>query len=371
MKLLVVDHNALEPTNRVLYEQIVGQGGVDLRLLVPSSWHNTFRMIRFSPPKEKLSYQLFSGEVLFPSRTHRMVYLSLYRHLKQFQPDVLYINAEPENFQTFEAAMLCNSSKTRLVFSSWRNIDHSIVGYPYRFGLLHKWIERYVLGRASHGIVFNRTGKTIFAKNGFPNTTFIPPPVDTSVFTPHAERDAEKEKFVIGYCGRLVEEKGVDLILHAMKTLPDVCSAIIIGDGPAKQKLEKLATDLALNDRVIFKGGIPQPDISLHLREIDVVVLPSKTTAQWKEQFGRVLIEAMACGVPVIGSTSGEIPDVIGEAGLVFKEGSVEGLRLGIEHLLLSLALRNELKRKGLRRVGDCFSLQVVATQYNNLFRSL
>ncbi len=371
MKLLVVDHNALEPANRVLYEKIVELGGIDLRLLVPSTWHNNFRMLRFNPPKEKLSYELFSSDVFFRSRTHRLIYLSLYKHLKQFQPDVLYMNAEPENFQTFEAALLTKSSNTKLVFSSWRNVDHSSVGYPYRFGFVNKEIERYVLSRASHGIVFNRTAKSIFGKHGFRKTTFIPSPVDTSVFKPQPLPDRDNKNFVIGYVGRLVEEKGVDVILQALTSLPEACSALIVGNGPVKKELQTLSGQLGLTDRVSFRNAVSPLEIPHLLKEINVLVLPSKTTTHWKEQFGRILIEAMACGVPVIGSGSGEIPNVIGEAGLVFKEGSVEGLRLGIERMMQTPSLREDLRWRGLARVNAFFSLQVVAAQYHNLLRSL
>lgn len=371
MKLLVVDHNALEPANRVLYEKIVELGGIDLRLIVPSSWYNNFRMLRYDPPKEKIPYELFSSEIFFRSRTHRLIYLSLHKHLKQFQPDVLYMNAEPENFQTFEAGLLIKSSKTKLVFSSWRNIDHSMLGYPYRFKFLHKAIERYILSCASHGIVFNRTAKSIFEKNGFRDTTFIPPPVDTSVFKPHPSSDRDKKNFVIGYVGRLVKEKGVDLILQAMTSLPEVCSALVVGNGPAKEELQTLARELGLSHRVAIRDAVSPSEIPLLLREMDVLILPSKTTIQWKEQFGRILIEAMACGVPVIGSSAGEIPNVIEDAGLIFKEGSAEGLRVGIERIMQKPSLRAELRSRGVKRVVALFSLQVVAKQYHKLFSSL
>ena len=371
MKLLVVDHNALEPANRVLYEKIVEQGGIDLRLIVPSWWHNTFQMLHFDPPKEKLPYELFSSSVVFPSRTHRLMYLSLHKHLNQFQPDVLYMNAEPENFQTYEAALLTKSSRTKLVFSSWRNIDHSHIGYPYQFEFLHKAIERYVLSRASHGIVFSRAAKFIFEKNGFRKTTLIPPPVDTSVFKPSPLSDFEKKNFVVGYIGRLVREKGVDLLLQAMTSLPNECSALIIGSGPATQELQALSRELNLDQRVTFRDAVSPSEIPHLLTQMDLLVLPSQTTPQWKEQFGRILIEAMACGVPVIGSSAGEIPNVIEDAGLIFKEGSVEGLRLGIERLMQSSSLRAGLHSRGMEKVNALYSLQVVAKQYHTLFTSL
>ena len=64
---------------------------------------------------------------------------------------------------------------------------------------------------------------------------------------------------------------------------------------------------------------IPSDQVAVEMRKLHALVLPSRTTPRWKEQFGRVLIEAMACGVPPVGSDSGEIPHVIDDAGLVFR----------------------------------------------------
>ncbi len=368
MKLLVVDHNALDAAHRVLYAKMVERGGIELRLVVPFRWFNNFRFLSFSPPEQQLPYDLFACDVLFPTRTHRLIYRRLSDHLKQFQPDVFYINAEPENFQTFQAAKLCASRNITLVFSSWRNIDHMQVGYPYKCSFLHRAIERYVLRRASHGIVFNRSAQHLFSRHGYHATSVIPPSVDTQVFYPRA-RNRQDQCFVIGYVGRLTKGKGVDLLLHALAGLPPSYRATIVGDGPMSESLKQLAS--RLGSRVAFKPPVSSEELPTILSAFDGVVLPSRSMRHWREQFGRILIEAMACGVPVIGSTSGEIPDVIGDAGLVFKEESVEGLRLGLERLAQDERLRDELRERGLRRVREKYEVTRVAQQMHSLFIDL
>jgi glycosyltransferase involved in cell wall biosynthesis len=107
------------------------------------------------------------------------------------------------------------------------------------------------------------------------------------------------------------------------------------------------------------------------LNEMDVLVLPSRTGQHWKEQFGRVLVEAMACGIPVIGSNSGGIPAVIGDAGQVVREGDIAGMRDALSKLRIDTQVRQQYIRKGLLRVLTEYAVPVVASRYCRLMRSV
>ena len=120
--------------------------------------------------------------------------------------------------------------------------------------------------------------------------------------------------FVIGYAGGLLPEKGVDVLVRASAGLEQEWRLRFAGGGQ-EDALRELARELGVADRVEFVGRLPSTQMPDFYRRLDVLALPSRTTPTWKEQFGRVLIEAMACGVPVVGSDSGEIPHVIGDAG--------------------------------------------------------
>ena len=104
---------------------------------------------------------------------------------------------------------------------------------------------------------------------------------------------------------------------------------------------------------------------------LDVLVLPSRSRPNWKEQFGRVLIEAMACGVPVVGSTCGEIPMVIGDAGLIFPENDCAALTAALQSLLDDRAQRTALAAAGRRRVLERFTMQQVAADTVAAYRRL
>ena len=156
---------------------------------------------------------------------------------------------------------------------------------------------------------------------------------------------------VLGYVGRLVPEKGVDLFLAAAAGISGV-AVIVVGGGPDEDRLRRLSVELGITDRTHLVGSVPSTSVSEWLAALDVLVLPSLTTRGWSEQFGRVLVEAMACGVAVVGSDSGEIPSVIGDAGVVVEEGSAVGLQNALEMLL-----GNEYER---RRLGEAGRVQAL-----------
>jgi glycosyltransferase involved in cell wall biosynthesis len=375
VKLLAVDHNAISAGDRSLYRTLHTQGNLEAALLVPAVWQEHYGQGRFEP--EESTLPVFPSRTLFTGRSHRVLYVSLARHLRRLRPDILYVNSEPEGYLAWQAVMLRErlSLRTKIVFDSWRNIDYQGGRFPYKFPSLNAAAERVVLAKADHCIAHNETAKLIFKSKGFEKTTVIPPWVDLAVFK-KKNADAVRNSlglrgFTIGYVGRFTPLKGVDLLLRAAKELPFEYRILLVGDGPAKSQWMKLAEELRVKDRIVRVGGVRHDEVPAYLNAIDVLVLPSRTGTSWKEQFGRILIEAMACEVPVMGSSSGEIPNVIGEAGVVFREGDVDGLRRSLVELHADPSKRLELAAKGLERVKKQYEVGVVAGQYAELFRQL
>jgi glycosyltransferase involved in cell wall biosynthesis len=153
--------------------------------------------------------------------------------------------------------------------------------------------------------------------------------VDLSTFMPVSSPAAFSERSVlrIGYVGRVIEEKGLDDVLDAMALAGAPVRFSIMGEGPYEAKLRERVAALGLSNRVTFRGwGVPA-DVAEFIRSLDAVVLLTRTTKAVREQFGRVIIEAQACGVPVIGSTCGAIPDVVGDGGWIVPERDAKALR--------------------------------------------
>jgi glycosyltransferase involved in cell wall biosynthesis len=160
----------------------------------------------------------------------------------------------------------------------------------------------------------------------------------------------------VGYAGRLVPEKGLEDLLAAVRRLEAPVELLMVGDGELRGRLEGQSIP---GSRVRVLSGIAHDQMASAYAAMDVLVLPSRTTARWKEQFGRVIVEALWCGIPVVGSDSGEIPWLIEltGGGLVFPEGDPGALAGCLGRLRENLALAADLAARGRRVVEQRFSV--------------
>jgi glycosyltransferase involved in cell wall biosynthesis len=214
------------------------------------------------------------------------------------------------------------------------------------------------------------------AYTGVPSRV-IPPGVDVVRFRPDAQaRAAVRSSLgwnddvpVVGFLGRFVESKGLALLMKAMAQVRQPWRALFVGGGSMERDLSSFAD--AHPGRVRVLTGVAHDDVPQHVNAMDVMCAPSQTTRAWREQFGRMLIEAMACGVPVIASCSGEIPYVVGDAGVIVDESSEEEWTSAIERLLANPHARAELSERGLARVHEKYSWPVVARAHLTFFEEL
>jgi glycosyltransferase involved in cell wall biosynthesis len=147
---------------------------------------------------------------------------------------------------------------------------------------------------------------------------------------------------------------------------------LFVGDGASRDELARRAQESGVAARVTFQRAVPHNRVADFLNALDVLVLPSRTLpTRWSEQFGLVLAQAMSCGVPVIGSTSGAIPEVIGDAGLIFPEGDVNALRDCLIRLRDDAGLRAELRAKGRARVMANYTHERIAGKTYAIYQAL
>ncbi len=170
-----------------------------------------------------------------------------------------------------------------------------------------------------------------------------------------------EESFVVGFAGALTAQKGWPVLLDAVEALPRRFKLFVAGAGPQEAELRARLASRSLSGRSLFAGVVPTGVLLATYPRLDAVVLPSITTANSVEIFGRVLAEAMACGVPVVGSDSGAIPETIGDAGLVVPEGDAEALRCAILRLSTDEQLRAECIRRGKERYERHYTCEAYA----------
>jgi glycosyltransferase involved in cell wall biosynthesis len=192
--------------------------------------------------------------------------------------------------------------------------------------------------------------------------------------TPAARADLQRRhgldpaRPVVGYLGRLHWEKGLAVLLAAVAGLPGV-QLLLVGDGPHRAEIIARAAELGLLDRTRFVGAVPRPDTPGYLNAMDCLVVPSLTTRRWKEQFGRIITEAALCALPVVGSSSGAIPEVVGPGGVIVAEGDVPALAGALAALLADPAQRRALGAAGRARALGTFTWSQVARQRLALYR--
>ncbi|WP_245958539.1 glycosyltransferase [Microbacterium bovistercoris] len=280
--------------------------------------------------------------------------------------DVIDIHEEPFALSTAEVLLLRALRRNRAPFALY-TAQNLRKRYPFPFG----WLERRALRAASGISACNREAAAIAEGKGFPGRArVIPLGVDTPAGLPspapeRATKERDEGRVTVGLLGRLVPEKGVGVLLDALALEPRL-HARIAGSGPLADRIEADAATRGIRDRVTFLGALPPEDVPEFYASVDVLAVPSVPTRSWTEQFGRVAIEAMAAGVPVVSSDAGALPDVVGGAGLVVPHGDASALARA---LVEAHDRRDELAPAGLLRAAEC-SWTAVAADYEDMYRS-
>ncbi|RMG95759.1 MAG: glycosyltransferase family 1 protein [Chloroflexi bacterium] len=365
MRVLMLSKACLVGAYQTKLEEIARHDDVELTVIVPPVWHDPAGTVSLERSHTK-GYRLLVEPIRFNGQFHLYYYPRLKQRLAEFKPDIVHIDEEPYNLATWLAMRQARAIGAKTLFFSWQNLHRR---YPFPFSQ----IEQYVLKYADYAIMGNREAVQVWRGKGYQGPYRIIPQfgVDPELFHPPARRDPGRG-FVIGSANRrLVPEKGEDLLLRAVADLPGVWRVHIAGTGPTRPYLEQLAHQLGIRERVQFDGPVTSAQMPNYLRQLDVLVLASRTRKNWKEQFGRVLVEAMACEVAVVGAESGEIPNVIGSAGLTFAEENVTALREHLWQLMQSPDLRLELGRRGRERVLAHYTQAQVAAQTVAVYRDM
>jgi glycosyltransferase involved in cell wall biosynthesis len=365
MKVLVIWKALVSETYHKRFIELATFKDVELTLVVPTKWHNT-RLEK----KCCSEYQIIPRRIILNSSNHFHWYPGLARIIRQVRPDILHIEEEHYSIVTYQAIRLAKKYNVKCMFVSLQNI-YKI--YPFPFSLM----EKYNLKNADCAVAVSDEIRDVLIRKGLgkKKISVTPYGVDHLMYRKIKSQKLRSkyglDSFTIGYMGRFVIEKGIMDLIQAVSRINNDFNLLLVGSGKLRHKIKAEGRRLGLLEKIRIVDSIPSSKVPYYLNCMDCLVLPSRTTRKWKEQFGRVLTEAMSCEVPVIGSDSGEIPNVIGDCGLIFKEGDVDDLSSQIKRLINNAELRKELAEKGRQRVLDNFTQEKVARETYEIYKKM
>lgn len=373
MRVLVLSHSYIMKPYRRKFTLIAAKPDILVRVLTPNKWYESFQEINFTPD-EQTDCEEVACPIRFSGYGSRFYYRgNIAKHFTDFKPDIIHLEEEAWSLNALQTVRLkrkyCPNS--RFIFRTSLSIPSK-----QRFGPLPIWIEKRVFRETDIAFPLSKNAGEILKLRGYQGAQIpFPNGVDISLFN---KRDMNQLKdtlgindcFVIGYIGRIIQMKGIDTLIEAAAKLKFPYKLLIVGKGEDKPIFESLALKYQINDKIVWIDAVPPEKVPDYLNCMNTLILPSRTTSDWVEFFGRVLIEGMACEVPVIGSNSGEIPHVIGDAGFVFTEGDATELAEKIYKIADQPTIYKTFQKRGLDRVQE-FTWETIAQRTYDVYQGL
>jgi glycosyltransferase involved in cell wall biosynthesis len=358
--LLVVSHPCVVPANQAVYSRLRERGWY-VTLVVPERWRHEYAAGRFHatawPGMEDALRPL---RVALAGRPQRHFYLVRPRPvITAASPCAAFLEQEPFSLSGVQWGATLHHLAIPFGLQADENLDRSL---PLPIKFARRWLlehAAFVTARSpAAGELVRRWG----AKGEVEVVTHAVPDW-------HCPEHLENGPFTIGFAGRLVPEKGLQDLIAAAERVGGPLRVLLAGNGPMREALESASRP---EMQVEIRADFSHETMPAAYAQMDVLVLPSRTTSTWKEQFGRVLVEALSCGVPVVGSDSGEIPWVIGatNGGRIFPEGDVDALTRVLSDLRDDPALRRRLGQQGRDAVRRRFSVDACADGLESLIHT-
>lgn len=369
LRVLFVSHAYVTGVNQGKLDAIAATNKAKIGLVVPEIWQakGWQKLLRLETPYENI--EVYPTKIWFAGRVGAFIYAPwlVWQAIADFQPDIIHVEQEVFSLSGLELAIITRILRLPVAYFGWENIDRQL-------SLPRRWIRRFVLNTSRLIVAGNKEGEALVKQWGYQKTTAVMPQlgVDRTLFAPRPrERVTE---FRIGYMGRMLYQKGIDTLFATAEYLAEwkhPFKIILCGSGTDSDELKAEANNRDLSDSIDWRDGVPHDRVPEVMNEFDVLVLPSRTGDTWKEQFGHVLIEAMCMGIPVIGSTCGEIPNVIDRDDLVFPEGDALSLAKIVRRLILEPDWYEEVSQYGRDRVQQHFTHERVADRLIDLWHQV
>jgi len=386
MRILVASHTYIVDLNCEKLRALTRLNpNIEVTIVVPQRWQpgGVQNKIIESQPKIADNFRVIPISNFSQNNQSLLTFgTDIISLLQKFRPDIIQVEQGSKSLAYAQSITLNRllNLRAKNVFFTWWNL-------PYTPKFPISWLEAYNLKNTDGLIAGNQDGVDVLKERGYRGKYTVLPQlgVDEVLFSPSKQPDLarslgiESDEFVIGFVGRFVEEKGIITLIKAVAKLTGKWKLLLLGRGILKDKIVSEATAAGISDRLMIVESVPHDQVVNYINLMNTLVLPSEITYRvktltavgWKEQFGHVLIEAMACQVPVIGSDSGEIPFVIADTGLIFPEKDGEALAKSIQILLDNPSFAQELGQRGYQRVMTNYTNKALAQKQLDFYQQL
>ena len=388
MRILVASHTYIVDINRAKFKILANlEPGIEVTVVVPKCWkpggvQNKIIETKFC---QEGSFKVIPISNFSQNNQGLLTFgTDIIKLLHEFRPQIIQVEQGSKSLAYAQLILLNKwlNLKAKNIFFTWWNL-------PYQLKWPASVLEDCNLQHTDGIIAGNLDGAKILHQQGYAGAIEVMPQlgVDETLFY-RTSKDADLSRkfgiqptdFVVGYVGRFVEEKGLLTLAAALAGLKKTpWKWLLVGQGKLRSQIAEKSLEWGISDRIIWVESVSHEDVPPYINLMDCLVLPSQTsykfktltTVGWKEQFGHVLIEAMACKIPVIGSDCGEIPHVIGDAGLLFPEGNAEKLRECLHELMKRPELAADLGKRGYNRVMNNYTNKALAEQLLAFYKEL
>jgi glycosyltransferase involved in cell wall biosynthesis len=387
MRILVASHTYIVDLNREKWRSLAQLNSeMEVTVVVPKRWRPGGVQKQIIEPEylEEGSFRVVPIANFSENNQGLLAFgAGLIGLLRKFRPHILQAEQGVKSLAYAELITLNRFLRLQAknVFFTWWNL-------PYQLRWPVTALEAYNLRHSDGIIAGNQDGADILRQRGYQGPISVMPQlgVDEQIFQPQPQTELARSlgitpnDFIVGFVGRFVPEKGLMTLAKALAGLREYpWKWLLVGRGEQQEQLQNWAAQNQLSDRLIWVESVPHDEVPHYMNLINALVLPSETTyefqtltsAGWKEQFGHVLIEAMACKVPIIGSDCGEIPHAVGDAGLIFPEQNVSALQNCLQRLFEEPQLVQDLAQKGYERAMNQYTNHALAKRTLAFYRTL
>ncbi|MGH7508218.1 MAG: glycosyltransferase family 4 protein [Gemmatimonadales bacterium] len=364
MRAVIVSHSYADPANRAKLRALAGLGPA-LAVAVPERWASADGEPRTTSGEDGAGVRVapipVRGRLGEPGQA-RWNAKALGRLLTEFRPDLVHIEEEPWTQPAALGVRLARRLGVPSVISTAQSLRRS---YTLGERLRRERSLRHVTG------VIGTNGLALaLASKRRPTAPHLILP-QLGVTPPSPVARVPHPGLALGFIGRLVPERGLDLLFRACVGLGGKWTLTVIGTGPSQEELEGLAQRLGIAARISWLGALPRPAMDEVWPRLDCVVLPSRTTERWVMTLGRAALHAMAHGVTVVATDSGALRELVGDTGRIVPEEDVPALSAALQELYADMAACERLGAAGRRRVLEEFSDAAIARKLLRFWSTL